>query len=59
MDIYTANGRPLHVLLVHMVVILLPVTAICVLLAAIWPAVRRRLGIVIALMDRRSMAGFH
>lgn len=50
MDVYTVNGLPLHVLLVHVVVILLPVTAICVLLAAIWPTVRRRLGIVIALL---------
>ena len=50
MDIYNINGLPLHVLLVHVVLILLPVTALCVLLAAIWPTVRRRLGIVTALM---------
>lgn len=50
MDIYIVNGLPLHVLLVHLVVILVPVTALCVLLAAAWPAARRRLGVVLALM---------
>jgi hypothetical protein len=50
MDIYVVNGLPLHVLLVHLVVILVPVTALCVVLAAVWPAARRRLGIVLALM---------
>ncbi|MCU1442590.1 MAG: hypothetical protein JWQ59_740 [Cryobacterium sp.] len=50
MDIYNVNGLPLHVLLVHLVVILVPVTALSVVLAAVWPAARRRLGIVLALM---------
>jgi hypothetical protein len=50
MDIYLVNGLPLHVLLVHLVVILVPVTALCVILAAVWPAARRRLGFVLALM---------
>jgi uncharacterized membrane protein len=50
MDIYVVNGLPLHVLLVHLVVILVPVTALCVILAAVWPTARRRLGIVLALM---------
>ena len=50
MDIFNVNGLPLHALLVHGVVVLVPVTALCVLLAAAWPTARRRLGIVIALM---------
>jgi phosphoglycerol transferase MdoB-like AlkP superfamily enzyme len=50
MDIYVVNGLPLHVLLVHAVVILVPLTALCVVLAAVWPAVRRRIGIVNALL---------
>jgi hypothetical protein len=40
------NGLPLHVLLVHFVVIVVPVAALCTVLAAAWPAARRRLGIV-------------
>jgi hypothetical protein len=43
---YEFNGLPLHVLLVHFVVIVVPVAALCTLLTAAWPAARRRLGIV-------------
>jgi hypothetical protein len=42
---YIFNGLPLHVLLVHFVVIVVPLAALCTVLAA-WPAARRRLGIV-------------
>ena len=44
------NGLPLHVLLVHFVVVLVPLTAIAALLVPIWPAARRRLGIVVPLL---------
>jgi len=40
------NGLPLHVLLVHFVVIVVPLAALCTLLTAAWPAARRRLGVV-------------
>lgn len=50
MDIFNVNGLPLHVLLVHVTVVLVPVTALCVLLAVVWPAARRRIGIVNALL---------
>ncbi|GAA3868838.1 hypothetical protein GCM10022381_10220 [Leifsonia kafniensis] len=50
MDIYQVNGLPLHVLLVHVVVILVPATALCLVLFALWPAARRRLGIVMAIL---------
>jgi hypothetical protein len=50
MDIYVVNGLPLHILLVHAVVILVPLTALCVVVAAVWPAMRRRIGIVNALL---------
>jgi len=39
-------GLPLHVLLVHAVVVLVPLAALCAAAAAVWPAARRRLGIV-------------
>jgi hypothetical protein len=42
----TINGLPAHVLLVHVVVVLIPLTALLVLLSAFWPAARRRLGLV-------------
>lgn len=50
MDIYNVNGLPLHILLIHAVVILVPLTALSVVLAAVWPAARRRIGIVNALL---------
>ena len=40
------NGLPLHILLVHFVVIVVPLAALCVVLSAVWPAARRRLGVV-------------
>ncbi|TFD57180.1 hypothetical protein E3T39_14215 [Cryobacterium suzukii] len=40
------NGLPLHVLIVHAVVIVVPLAALCAVLTAFWPAARRRLGIV-------------
>src|SRR5690606_3120134 len=47
---YVINGLPLHVLLVHLVVIVVPLAALCLLLSAFWPAARRRLGIVTPLV---------
>lgn len=44
------NGLPLHVLLVHVVVVLVPLTALCALAVPLWPAARRRLGIVTPLL---------
>ncbi|MFF1573812.1 hypothetical protein ACFVWR_13780 [Leifsonia sp. NPDC058292] len=44
------NGLPLHVLLVHFVVVLVPLAALCAVATAAWPAARRRLGIVTPLL---------
>jgi hypothetical protein len=38
------NGLPAHVLLVHVIVVLVPLTAILLLLSVFWPAARRRIG---------------
>lgn len=40
------SGLPLHPLVVHAVVILVPLTALALLLSAVWPAARARLGLV-------------
>ena len=37
------NGLPAHALLVHLIVVLAPLTAVLAILCAIWPAARRRL----------------
>ncbi len=41
---YQIGGLPLHILLVHAVVVFVPLTALAVVLHAIWPAARKRLG---------------
>ncbi len=41
----TINGLPAHVLLVHAVVVLVPLSAILVILCSLWPAARRRLSL--------------
>ncbi|WP_051266451.1 DUF2231 domain-containing protein [Nakamurella lactea] len=40
------NGLPAHILLVHGVVVLVPLAALLLVLAALWPAAHRRLGVV-------------
>ncbi|MFT4470739.1 hypothetical protein ACMX2H_12605 [Arthrobacter sulfonylureivorans] len=47
---YEVNALPLHVLLVHATVVFIPLTALCIVLSLLWPAARRRLGIVTPLM---------
>ena len=38
------DGLPMHVLVVHVAVVLVPTAALAVLLVAVWPAARTRLG---------------
>lgn len=40
------NGLPVHSLLVHFTVVVIPAAALAVPLSAVWPAVRRWLGLV-------------
>jgi len=40
------GGLPLHPLIVHVTVVLVPLTALAIILGTLWPAARRRLGIV-------------
>ena len=39
----TVNGLPSHVLFVHFIVVLAPLTALLAILCAVWPVARRRL----------------
>jgi hypothetical protein len=39
----TFNGLPAHVLLVHFIVVLAPLTAILAIICAVWPAARQRM----------------
>jgi hypothetical protein len=50
---YEISGLPLHVLLVHAAIVMVPLAALCTALSVLWPAARRRLGVlppVIALL---------
>ncbi|MFF2199766.1 DUF2231 domain-containing protein [Streptomyces sp. NPDC058145] len=41
------NGLPAHVLLVHIVVVLIPLTALALVADAVWPRAARRLGVLL------------
>jgi uncharacterized membrane protein len=45
--LFDIAGLPLHPLLVHATVVLTPLTAIALAVAALWPAARRRLGLAL------------
>lgn len=40
------NGLPAHILLVHAVIVLFPLAAALLVLSAVWPAARRKLGVI-------------
>ena len=46
MDTFEIAGLPLHPLIVHALVVLLPLTALALVLGTFLPAARRRLGVV-------------
>jgi hypothetical protein len=50
------NGLPAHVLLVHAVIVLVPATALAVVLAALWPAARARLGGLLPVLALGTLA---
>lgn len=48
----TVNGLPVHVLLVHFIVVLAPLTPVLAILCAVWPAAGQRLVWLIATNSR-------
>ncbi|MGI5515960.1 DUF2231 domain-containing protein [Streptomyces sp. CA-106131] len=44
------NGLPAHVLLVHFVVVLVPLSALTLVVGALWPKATRRLGLVLPVL---------
>lgn len=53
---YELDGLPLHILLVHAVVVTLPVASLCTAATMLWPAARRRLGLATPLLGLLSPA---
>lgn len=41
------NGIPAHVLFVHAVVVLVPLTSLCLVVCAVWPPIMRRFGVAL------------
>lgn len=50
------NGLPAHVLLVHAVVVLVPLAAVLLVLIALWPAARARLGVLSVVIAALALA---
>ncbi|GHE05021.1 DUF2231 domain-containing protein [Streptomyces alanosinicus] len=50
------NGLPAHVLLVHVVVVLIPLTALALVTAALWPRAAQRLGLLLPLLALVALA---
>ncbi|MEV7982275.1 DUF2231 domain-containing protein [Streptomyces sp. NPDC086519] len=49
------NGLPAHILLVHLVVVLVPLAALALVVAAISPRVARRMGVVLPVLALVSL----
>ncbi|WP_019926929.1 DUF2231 domain-containing protein [Nocardia sp. BMG111209] len=52
----TIDGLPVHALLVHVIVVLVPLTAVLAALCAVWPAARRRLVWLVAVLAAVTLA---
>ena len=44
------SGLPAHVLLVHLVIAAVPIASLVVIVCALWPAARRRVGIILPII---------
>ncbi|ATL85033.1 DUF2231 domain-containing protein [Streptomyces malaysiensis] len=56
MSITVVNGLPVHVLVVHFVIVLVPLSALAVVVGAIWPSAARRMGIALPLLAFVTLA---
>ena len=50
------NGLPAHILLVHFVVVFVPLTALALVVCAVWPRAAQRMGIVLPLLALVTLA---
>ncbi|MGW7577467.1 DUF2231 domain-containing protein [Streptomyces sp. NPDC054765] len=56
MNLTVINGLPAHVLIVHFVIVLVPLSALAVVAGAMWPSAARRMGIVLPLLALVALA---
>jgi hypothetical protein len=50
------NGLPAHVLLVHFVVVLVPLSALALVVCAVWPRAAQRLGLILPVLAFVALA---
>ncbi|GGR83811.1 hypothetical protein GCM10010269_23640 [Streptomyces humidus] len=56
MSLTVVNGLPAHVLIVHFVIVLVPLSALALVVGAIWPSAARRMGVVLPLLALVTLA---
>ncbi len=56
MGLTIINGLPAHVLFVHVIVVLVPLTSVALVASVIWPAWIHRLGVVLPLLALITLA---
>lgn len=56
MSLTVINGLPAHVLIVHFVIVLVPLSALAVVVGAIWPGAARRMGAALPLLALVTLA---
>ncbi|GGN80578.1 hypothetical protein GCM10011579_066230 [Streptomyces albiflavescens] len=56
MSLTVVNGLPAHILFVHVVIVLVPLSALALVVCAIWPPVARRLGVLLPALALVALA---
>jgi hypothetical protein len=56
MSLDTINGLPAHVLFVHFVIVLVPLTALALVVSAVWPSVAKRFGLLLPVLALVTLA---
>ena len=56
MSLNTINGLPAHVLFVHFVIVLVPLTALALVVSTVWPSVAKRLGLLLPVLALVTLA---
>ncbi|WP_255950586.1 DUF2231 domain-containing protein [Streptomyces odontomachi] len=56
MSLTVVNGLPAHVLFVHFVIVLVPLSALALVVCSVWPQAARRLGLVLPALALVALA---
>jgi hypothetical protein len=56
MSLTIVNGLPAHILFVHFVIVLVPLSALALIACAVWPGAARRLGLILPVLTLVTLA---